>query len=45
MDARFLNTNTKKLVFGVQCKYSNIAAVNNFLWQVISYNMYKNNSF
>jgi len=24
MDARFLNTDTNKLVFGVQCKYSNI---------------------
>jgi len=27
MDTRFLNTNINKLVFGVQCKYSNI--VNN----------------
>jgi len=24
MDARFLNTDINKLVFGVQCKYSNI---------------------
>jgi len=27
MDTRFLNTSINKLVFGVQCKYSNI--VNN----------------
>ena len=27
MDTQFLNTDTNKLVFGVQCKYSNI--VNN----------------
>jgi len=24
MDTQFLNTDTNKLVFGVQCKYSNI---------------------
>jgi len=27
MDTQFLNTDTNKLVFGIQCKYSNI--VNN----------------
>jgi len=31
MDTRFVNTDTNKLVFGVQCKYSNIARLLLFL--------------